>query len=89
MPFKTERGENLSGELQQSAADVLGRSVNIASGSTVATGAATWLEVIPPIVGAFVALAGLAVTIFLAWKKNKIYNLQVEELERHRRKDES
>lgn len=70
----------MNAELQSSAADVLGRSAQVASGSTVATGMATWLEVIPPLVGAFVAVAGLLLSGFLAWKKNKIYNLEIKAL---------
>ena len=75
----------MSAESTSSAVDVLGMSVKGASGLTVGAGVTTWFN--PSTVGLFIAISSFIVTLILAWKKNKIYNLQMEELERHRCKD--
>ena len=75
----------MSAESTSSAVDVLGLSVKGASGLTVGTGVTAWYSA--STIGLFIAAGSFVVTLFLAWKKNKIYNLQMEELERHRRDD--
>lgn len=83
MLYNEESESNLSAELQQNAVDVLGLSVKGASGVTVVAGGATWYS--PSTIGLVIAIGSFLVTMLLAWKKNKIYNLQLEELERHRK----
>lgn len=77
----------MSAELTKRVADVVEVSARGASGGAAAGGGIT-LVVNPSTIGLAITVASFAIYVFLAWKKNKIYNLQEAELLRNRADDE-
>lgn len=73
----------MSAELTKRVADVVEVSARGASGGTAAAGGVT-LAVNPSTTGLAITVISFFIYVFLAWKKNKIYNLQEAELLRNR-----
>ena len=71
----------MNGELQQNAVDVLEKSVKIASGGTVATGAATAFDFIAPFAGTLASVIGSVIAYCLYKKKSRLLDLQIKALE--------